>query len=101
MPLTFGNLDHPLVEGHPHVAAISAATVATWVAFARSGDPNNATIPTWRPYAPDDRATLLIDTEPTLATDPDGDERRAWGDTRSPWERSLNRPAVSQNRGRR
>jgi para-nitrobenzyl esterase len=56
--------------------------MATWVHFARYGDPNNATIPAWRPYAPDDRATLLVDSECTVDLDPDGVERRAWGGRR-------------------
>ena len=82
LPLVFGDLPHPLLDGHPRATDISASMMATWVQFARHGDPNNASIPPWRPYTHDDRATLLFDTECTVVIDPDGDERRAWGGRR-------------------
>jgi len=47
-----------------------------FIAFARSGDPNNAGLPQWRPYDLNTRATMLFDVEPRLADDPRGGERR-------------------------
>jgi len=43
-----------------------------WIAFARDGDPNHAGLPTWTPYTAERRATMLIDTDPTMVNDPRG-----------------------------
>jgi para-nitrobenzyl esterase len=47
-----------------------------FIAFARNGNPNHRGIPRWEPYTLPRRATLLFDTEPRLANDPRGNERR-------------------------
>jgi para-nitrobenzyl esterase len=36
--------------------------------------------PRWRPYRPDDRATLMIDRRDAVVVDPDRPLRAAWGD---------------------
>ena len=36
--------------------------------------------PQWRPYRPDDRATLVIDKRDTVVDDLDRALREAWGD---------------------
>lgn len=79
LPLLFGQLEHPMIAGHPGAAAASAAMIDIWAQFARTGDPNGPATPAWPPYAPDQRPTLLIDAACTVAEDPDGDERRSWG----------------------
>jgi len=47
-----------------------------FIAFARSGDPNHAGLPQWRPYDLQTRSTLLFDVDCKLADDPRGGERR-------------------------
>ena len=47
----------------------------TWISFARTGDPNNAAIPQWRPYDLTDRPVMLFDVPPVLAEDPFAPER--------------------------
>ena len=46
-----------------------------WEAFARSGNPNNAAIPTWPAYRLADRATMVFDVQSRVANDFRGDER--------------------------
>jgi para-nitrobenzyl esterase len=54
---------------------------ARWRNFAISGKPAGLTgEPVWRPYARDDRATLVIDKQDTVVDDPDRALRAAWGD---------------------
>ena len=46
---------------------------ATWVAFAKTGDPNNPSIPQWPAYDPQRRATMVFDTEMRVVDDYRGD----------------------------
>lgn len=48
----------------------------SWLAFARTGDPNNALVPTWPTYEPQERQAMVFDLEPTVVSDPRGAERR-------------------------
>jgi para-nitrobenzyl esterase len=48
----------------------------TWIAFARSGNPNHAGLPAWKPYDLARRATMSFDAKTHLAEDPRGQERR-------------------------
>jgi hypothetical protein len=41
----------------------------TWLAFARTGDPNNASIPHWAPYDLARRATLVFDVQSRAVDD--------------------------------
>ncbi|MFE7607362.1 carboxylesterase/lipase family protein [Streptomyces celluloflavus] len=53
-------------------AELAARMHASWVRFARTGNPG------WDPYDNERRATMRIDTEWTQVDDPRGRERRAW-----------------------
>jgi para-nitrobenzyl esterase len=48
-----------------------------WVAFARSGNPNHAAIPQWKPYSLNERPTMIFDNECRAVNDPFRDERLA------------------------
>jgi len=50
----------------------------TWIAFARTGNPNNEAIPNWPTHSPDTRPTMIFDEECRVEHDPLGAERRAW-----------------------
>ena len=47
----------------------------SWLAFARSGDPNHAKLPAWPSYDSRARATMIFDVEPRVVNDPRGVER--------------------------
>src|SRR6185369_8875039 len=48
----------------------------TWVAFARSGNPNNPAIPHWPAYTTANRTTMVFDTTSQAVGDFREDERR-------------------------
>ena len=57
---------------------VAAIMASTWIAFARSGNPNNQSIPHWPAYNTVERPTLLLDVEPRIENDLRGDARRLW-----------------------
>lgn len=50
----------------------------TWVAFARSGNPDHPGLPHWPTYAAAERATLDIDLTSRVLADPFGSLRESW-----------------------
>ena len=78
----------PFIFGTTAVAAGNVGTssdiqpmtdcmMATWASFARNGDPNNSTVPDWKPYVEFDRQTMVLNVESRLASDPGGQARSA------------------------
>ena len=49
------------------------------LAFARTGNPNHAGLPSWTPYSLARRETMIMDLPPRMENDPRGDERRFFG----------------------
>lgn len=47
----------------------------SWLAFARTGDPNNSSIPTWLPYDLERRNTMMFDVPSRAVDDPHKAER--------------------------
>ncbi len=54
---------------------------SAWVAFAKTGDPNNDLIPQWEPYGGEMRHTMVFDTETRLEDNPRAEIRKYWGST--------------------
>jgi para-nitrobenzyl esterase len=50
----------------------------TWIAFARTGNPNNDAIPHWPAHSTEGRPTMIFDETCRVENDPQGAERRAW-----------------------
>src|ERR1700744_1876159 len=77
----FDNLDGPtddLVTGkgkdrYPLADKMSRA----WTNFARTGNPNVAGLPHWRPYSASDRAVMIFNDQCQLVVDPHAEERVA------------------------
>ncbi len=42
----------------------------SWLAFARSGNPNSDAMPQWLPYTSAERSTMVIDLNPRMVADP-------------------------------
>ena len=55
---------------------------AAWAAFARTGNPNHADMPTWSAFDPDDYPTMIFGEEVRVADDPNREERLALTDLR-------------------
>ncbi len=51
---------------------------SAWVAFAKTGDPNNPQIPRWPSYDGATRATMVFDTDTRVENDPRGEIRKFW-----------------------
>jgi para-nitrobenzyl esterase len=51
---------------------------SAWVAFAKTGDPNNSQIPRWPAYDLSSRATMVFDTDTRVENDPRGEIRKFW-----------------------
>lgn len=76
--LVFGTLDaaNSLTGTGDAAQAVSRQMQGALLAFARSGDPNHAGLPTWEPYRLERRQTMIFDVQSRLADDPRGAERR-------------------------
>jgi len=53
---------------------------STWVAFAKTGKPDNETIPHWPAYDATTRATMIFDSHTRVVNDPRADIRKYWKD---------------------
>jgi len=77
MQLVFGNFDAPgvITGSGPDAVAMHERLADTFIAFARTGNPNNPSIPKWEPYTLPRRQTLVFDNTTRMADDPRGAER--------------------------
>ncbi|HEX4301884.1 MAG TPA: carboxylesterase/lipase family protein [Rhizomicrobium sp.] len=75
--LAFDNTDQPgaLAGNGPEARALAAQMSETFIAFARTGNPNNKTLPQWTPYTLPNRETMIFDTTSHMENDPRGRER--------------------------
>jgi para-nitrobenzyl esterase len=79
IPFVFGTLGSSGLTGKsPTQFPLSAKMMSTWLAFAKSGDPNNAAIPEWPRYSTDRRPTMIFDDACRVEDDPFRAERLAW-----------------------
>ncbi|MGI9260210.1 MAG: carboxylesterase/lipase family protein [Gammaproteobacteria bacterium] len=58
------------------------AMSAAWAAFARTGDPNHADMPTWPAFDPADYPTMMFGEDVRIMNDPNREERLALADLR-------------------
>ena len=63
----------------------------TWIAFAKTGDPNNALIPHWPAYDTEARPVMVFDVEPKIVNDARGAQRRLLDDSDAYGDRYSNR----------
>jgi para-nitrobenzyl esterase len=78
IPLVFDNIAQPHSLTGTGIDAQKTADRMSdaFIAFARSGKPNHAGLPQWRPYELDRRSTMVFDAESRLIDDPRGAERK-------------------------
>jgi para-nitrobenzyl esterase len=79
VPFVFDNIDAAgsLIARRADAHTLAATVSASWMAFARSGDPNVTGLPTWPAYSAARRDTMLINTESRVARDPEREARVA------------------------
>jgi para-nitrobenzyl esterase len=63
LPFVFFNTDRMenMTGGGPVPRALSEKMADTWIAFARTGNPNNGSLPKWAPYSPKTAPTMIFD----------------------------------------
>lgn len=62
----------------PGAKAVEDAMSDAWIAFARTGNPNHAGLPTWPTYDAQNRAAMVFDVQSQVVNDLRAPERRAW-----------------------
>jgi para-nitrobenzyl esterase len=80
IPFIFDNVDKAASMAGPvneRTRALTDAMAGSWIAFARTGDPNNSSVPPWAPYDLDKRTTMIFDDECEAREDPWREERIA------------------------
>ncbi len=79
LPFVFDTVDIPdTTSGAPGARELAAMVLATWAAFARAGSPENPALPRWPAYTPEERTTMILDSECRVVADPDRDARVLW-----------------------
>jgi para-nitrobenzyl esterase len=56
--------------------ALAEQMSSAWLAFARTGDPNNKSLPRWAPFRLPERTTMVFDVKSRTVNDFRGDERQ-------------------------
>jgi para-nitrobenzyl esterase len=67
----------PLISKMPEAYALAEKVSASWVAFARTGNPNTPKLPKWPVYSAAARDTMLFNNEIRVEQDPDREGRLA------------------------
>jgi len=62
----------------PDPQRMAAQMSATWLAFARNGNPNNPMIPEWPKYDPTNREVMAFNLQSHVVSDPMGKLREFW-----------------------
>ena len=82
LPFVFNTFSYPgfqvFIGKSPDLDAISYKMMDAWIAFARSGNPNNESIPQWPSYTVEKRSTMLIHKEFKVVEKFLDEERAAW-----------------------
>jgi para-nitrobenzyl esterase len=79
IPFVFDTVKTSALAGDsPTRFALAEKMSRTWLAFARTGNPNNESIPQWPSYSTDRRPTMMFDNQCRVENDPYRAERMAW-----------------------
>src|SRR4051795_558796 len=82
LPFVFGTLHSPGLDkfagSGPEADRLSEQMMDTWLAFARSGDPNTSGLPEWSTYDGTQRATMVFGAQTHVENAPYDDERVLW-----------------------
>jgi para-nitrobenzyl esterase len=77
IPFAFDNIQliNRRANGSPEVDSLVKTISATWVAFAKTGNPNHPGLPKWEPYDANNRPTMIFDAECKVVSDPTKTDR--------------------------
>jgi para-nitrobenzyl esterase len=71
-------------SGSPQQRVLWDRFASTWIAFAKTCDPNNSKIPAWPAYEPGKRATMIFDNDLRVENDPRSEIRKFWDEVPAP-----------------
>ena len=94
VPFIFGTTEAAQAQvGHgPDIEPMTRIMMSAWGAFARSGNPNNPSLPAWERFNGNARHTMALSPDSQLMDDPGGAARNTLDDL--PWyEYSISREA--------
>jgi len=79
IPFAFDNvqISRQLTGGGADAMALADKASDTWIAFARTGDPNTSKLPHWPPFNPKERPTMVINNQSKIVDDPIRQQRLA------------------------
>jgi para-nitrobenzyl esterase len=77
IPFAFDNVKAAtrLTGGGPEAMALADKVSDTWIAFAKTGNPNNPKMPRWSAFNATDRPTMVFNTESRVVNDPIKEQR--------------------------
>lgn len=79
VPATFANSREAIVgAGSQPGSGLCDRLSTAFIAFARTGDPNNDRLPHWPPFSATERATMIFDDPVRVVNDPNADIRAFW-----------------------
>ncbi len=80
IPLVFQNVEicRALVGEGPGPQQLADVMSDAWLAFAKTGNPATAALPTWPPYEKKKRATMIFDATSKIVNDPDAEIRKIY-----------------------
>jgi para-nitrobenzyl esterase len=79
IPFAFDNvqISRQLTGGGADAMALADKLSDTWIAFARTGDPNTPKLPHWPAFNATERPTMVIDNQSKVVSDPIREQRLA------------------------
>ncbi len=77
IPFVFDNVKiNPLTNEQDSAQALADKVSATWIQFAKDATPNAGTLPEWKKYSTEQRATMVINNDTQLINDPIAEQRK-------------------------
>ena len=79
IPFVFNNVDvaASMTGADSYRYELAHVMSAAWAAFARTGNPNHADMPTWAPFSSENYPTMMFGDEVRAVNDPNREERLA------------------------
>jgi para-nitrobenzyl esterase len=79
IPFAFDNVQiaRQLTGGGADAMALADKLSETWIAFARTGDPNTPKLPRWPTFNASERPTMVINNQSKVVSDPIREQRLA------------------------
>ena len=84
VPLVFHSYRGSICGGSAEARVLADQMAAAWVAFAKTGNPNDKALPPWPPYDAQTRATMIFGKQTRVENDPGRELRLLWEELAKP-----------------